>query len=45
MTHLEYDSSTIAVADPYTDFDFSTNELINGSGRFNDKFGLNFVSL
>ncbi len=44
MVHLEYESGIIAVADPYTDFDFSTNELINGSGRFHDRFGLNFVS-
>src|ERR1019366_1157622 len=36
MTHVEYGSSTIAVADPYTDFDFCTSETLKSSGRFYD---------
>jgi choline dehydrogenase-like flavoprotein len=44
MVHLEYDSSTIAVADPYTNFDFCTSEMLDSSGRFYGPFGMNFVS-
>jgi choline dehydrogenase-like flavoprotein len=44
MTHLEYDSGTMAIADPYTDFDFCTNEELKSSGRFYDPFDLKFVT-
>ncbi len=44
MTHLEYSSSAMAIADPYTDFGFCTNEELKSSGRFYDPFGLKFVT-
>ena len=44
MTQLEYDSATIAVAEPFSNFDWCTSEKLNSSGRFYDPFGLNFVS-
>ncbi len=44
MTHLEYDSGTMAIADPYTDFDFCTNEELKSSGRLYDPFDLKFVT-
>jgi choline dehydrogenase-like flavoprotein len=44
MVHLEYDSSTIAVADPYTNFDFYTGELLATGGILYKPFNLDFVS-
>jgi choline dehydrogenase-like flavoprotein len=44
MVHLEYGASTVAVADPYTDFRFCTNELLNSSGLYYAPFGLKFVT-
>jgi choline dehydrogenase-like flavoprotein len=44
MAHIEYDSSTVAVADPHTDFTFCTNETLISSGRYYGPFGLKFVT-
>ncbi len=44
MVHVEYDASTIAVTEPYTDFTFCTNETLISSGRYYDPFGLKFVT-
>jgi choline dehydrogenase-like flavoprotein len=42
MVHLEYSGGTIAVADPYANFDFYTNA--SSDGRDYEPFGQKFVS-
>jgi choline dehydrogenase-like flavoprotein len=44
MAHIEYDASTVAVANPHTDFTFCTNETLISSGRYYGPFGLKFVT-
>lgn len=44
MVHFEYDSGTIVVANPHTDFSFYTNEHLKSPGRLYEPFKLNFVT-
>lgn len=44
MVHIEYDSGTIVLANPYTDFSFYTNVNLKSAGYFYKPFDLNFVT-